>query len=80
MTMLIVRRGLSHSYMSFLRVYARNRGLELTVDRRTDERRQRQVDALPDRRQADRRGPPPHTWDLADFVAIEPPDKSPDTP
>ena len=74
MTMLIVRRGLSHSYMGFLGVYARNRGLKVTVDRRTEERRHGQVDALPERRQGDRRGPPPHTWDLADFIAVEPPD------
>ena len=74
MTMLIVRRGLSHSYMAFLRVYARNRGLVVTLDRRTEERRSRRVDALPDRRQAERRGPPPNTWDRADFVAIESPE------
>ena len=72
MTMLIVRRGLSHTYLSFLQMYARNRGLELMVDRRTEERRCRQVDTLPDRRQGDRRGPPPPTWDQADFIALEP--------
>ena len=74
MTMLIVRRGLSHSYMAFLRVFARHRGLEVTIDRRTGERRSREVTALPERRQAERRGPPPRTWDQADFIAIEPPD------
>ena len=74
MTMLIVRRGLSHSYMAFLRVYARNRGLEVTIDRRAEERRHRQTDILPDRRRGERRGPPPPTWQHADFIAIEPAD------
>ena len=74
MTMLIVRRGLSHSYMAFLRVYARNRGLEVTIDRRAEERRRRETDILPDRRRGERRGPVPRTWDQADFVAIEPTD------
>lgn len=74
MTMLIVRRGLSHSYMGFLRVYARNRGLEITLDRRAGERRRHDVAVLPERRQGERRGPPPDTWAHADFIAIEPPD------
>src|SRR6476659_5278097 len=43
-------------------------------DRRTDDRRDDTADndGDADRRQADRRRKPPFTWDLADFVVVEP--------
>jgi hypothetical protein len=48
----------------------------LTWDRRTDQRRDADADASTavkrDRRQNERRRQPPFTWDLADFVVVEP--------
>ena len=46
----------------------------VTWDRRTDQRRDAEASAgvERDRRQNERRRQPPFTWDLADFVVIEP--------
>jgi hypothetical protein len=46
----------------------------LTWDRRTDQRRDADASAAVkrDRRQDERRRQPPFTWDLADFVVVEP--------
>jgi hypothetical protein len=50
--------------------------VEVVWDRRRDDRRDAQVAAegdepQDDRRQTDRRKPPPFTWDTADFVVVE---------
>lgn len=47
----------------------------LTWDRRTDHRRDAAASAgvERDRRENERRRQPPFTWDLADFVVVEPP-------
>ncbi len=44
----------------------------LTWDRRTDQRRDASAGVRRDRRQNERRRQPPFTWDLADFVVVEP--------
>jgi len=74
-TKLIVRRGLSATYQVFLRVFADSRRLEVIEDRRSRDRRHQHESAPVDRRTGERRGPPPRTWDLADFIAVEPPEE-----
>jgi len=69
---LIVRRELEARYYDFLGAFARVRGLDLIVDRRQHERRQRVMPVDPDRRAGDRRGPPPDSWRTADFIVVEP--------
>ena len=69
---LIVRRDLEPRYNDFLRAFARVRGLDLIVDRRQHERRQRVMPVDPDRRASDRRGLPPDSWRTADFIVVEP--------
>jgi hypothetical protein len=44
----------------------------VTWDRRTNERRGDNASVKRDRRQIERRRTPPFTWDLADFVVVEP--------
>jgi len=70
---LIVRRDLDERYSDFLRAFARVRGLDLIVDRRFRERRQRTAPVEPDRRAGERRGAPPASWPTADFIIVEPP-------
>jgi hypothetical protein len=69
---LIVRRDLDERYSDFLRAFARVRGLDLIVDRRFEERRQRVASVERDRRTGDRRGSPPDSWRTADFIIVEP--------
>jgi len=70
---LIVRRDLDERYHDFLQAFARVRGLDLIVDRRQRERRQRAASVEHDRRTGERRGPPPDSWQTADFIIVEPP-------
>lgn len=69
---LIVRRDLDERYSDFLRAFARVRGLDLIVDRRQGERRQRVAPVDHDRRTGDRRDAPPDSWQNADFIIVEP--------
>ncbi len=66
---LIVRRGLSDEYYTYLQKFAKTRELEIVVDRRRGERRRGPQPAPEERRREERRGPVPETWKLADFVA-----------
>jgi hypothetical protein len=54
-------------------------GLPVVVDwdRRGGERRTAAVAPAADQRKADRRGTPPFTWELADFVLVEEPATTP---
>jgi hypothetical protein len=70
MQVLIVRRGLSERYYQLLQIFARTRGLEILVDRRTADRRRQQQPVEQDRRAHERRRPPPRTWAAADFVVM----------
>jgi len=69
---LIVRRDIDARYHDFLQAFARVRGLDLIVDRRQSERRQRVASVERDRRTGERRGPPPVSWQTADFIIVEP--------
>ncbi len=75
MDRLILRRGLPESYYEFLRVFAVTRGLVLTIDRRTGDRRQEPRGIDVDRRHGERRAEPPATWRTADFITVEDPKK-----
>jgi len=70
---LIVRKDLEPRYHDFLHAFARVRGLDLIVDRRHGERRQRVASVERERRTGERRGPSPDSWQTADFIIVEPP-------
>jgi hypothetical protein len=67
---LIVRRGARDRFRK-LKKKAAQLPVKVAWDRRRDERRAaaQQVDV--DKRKSDRRGDPPFTWDVADFVVID---------
>ncbi len=46
-------------------------GVDIIWDRRVGERRQRTAPIGIERRRADRRGPPPVSWDALDFVIVK---------
>jgi hypothetical protein len=48
--------------------------VEIAWDRRRGERRSANGACPDDQRKTDRRGAPPFTWDVADFVVVEDPD------
>jgi hypothetical protein len=70
MAVLLVRRGLGSLYYTSLRAFAASRNVEVVIDRRKGDRRQPGPPKPGDRRQTDRRGAPPPTWDRADFVVL----------
>jgi hypothetical protein len=71
MAQLIVRRGLAPSYYQFLKVFAAERQLDVILDRRKADRRNARQPVEQERRQNDRRGPPPSTWYAGDFVVVK---------
>jgi len=69
---IVVRRGAIRRFDA-LKTRTSELPVVVTWDRRTDERRDDDAtDAKGNGRQADRRRKPPFTWDLADFVVVEP--------
>jgi hypothetical protein len=70
---IVVRRGAIRRFDA-LKTRTSELPVVVTWDRRTDDRRDDTADndGDADRRQADRRRKPPFTWDLADFVVVEP--------
>jgi len=70
---IVVRRGAIRRFDA-LKTRTAELPVVFTWDRRTDDRRDDTADndGDADRRQADRRRKPPFTWDLADFVVVEP--------
>lgn len=68
---IVVRRGALRRFDA-LKVKTGELPVVVTWDRRTDDRREDAAAIKRDRRQADRRRTPPFTWDLADFVVVEP--------
>src|SRR6476620_5933722 len=70
---IVVRRGAIRRFDA-LKTRTSELPVVVTWDRRTDDRRDdtADTDGDADRRQADRRRKPPFTWDLADFVVVEP--------
>ncbi len=68
---LVVRSGLSERYYEFLAIFARVNRIGIILDRRAFERRHPDVGrAILERRLADRRGPPPATWQSGDVVVL----------
>lgn len=69
---IVVRRGAIRRFDA-LKTRTSELPVVVTWDRRTDERRDDDATgAKGNGRQADRRRKPPFTWDLADFVVVEP--------
>ena len=66
---IIVRRGASRRFDS-LKTNTAALPVEVSWDRRTDDRRESRQPASVERRAGDRRKPPPFTWDAADFVVV----------
>jgi len=70
---IVVRRGAIRRFDA-LKTRTSELPVVVTWDRRTNERRDEQEPkgAKRNRRQTERRRKPPFTWDLADFVVVEP--------
>jgi hypothetical protein len=70
---IVVRRGAMRRFDA-LKTRTTELPVVVTWDRRTDERRDADASAgvKRDRRENERRRQPPFTWDLADFVVVEP--------
>lgn len=74
---LIVRRG-AHDRFQKLKRKTADLPVEVTWDRRKQERRRLASDRGSDeRRKSDRRQTPPFTWELSDFVVVEKPPPQP---
>jgi hypothetical protein len=70
---IVVRRGAMRRFDA-LKTRTSELPVVVTWDRRTDERRDHHQTAAAkrNRRHAERRRKPPFTWDLADFVVVDP--------
>ena len=68
---IVVRRGALRRFDSLKRATA-ELPVTLTWDRRLAERRSPEGSATDERRKGDRRQNPQFTWELADFVVVEP--------
>src|SRR5436189_5080204 len=68
---IVVRRGALRRFDA-LKTKTGELPVVVTWDRRTDDRRNAAAALRRERRQTDRRRTPPFTWDLADFVVVEP--------
>jgi len=70
---IVVRRGAMRRFDA-LKTRTSDLPVVVTWDRRIDDRREagEPAEAKRDPRQEDRRRKPPFTWDLADFVVVEP--------
>lgn len=70
---IVVRRGAIRRFDA-LKTRTSELPVVVTWDRRSDDRRNEgdATDAKRNRGQAERRRKPPFTWDLADFVVVEP--------
>jgi hypothetical protein len=69
---LIVRRGALKRFDS-LKQNTADLPVKLSWDRRLQERRRAATGVEREARRIDRRKKPPFTWDVADFVVVEPP-------
>jgi hypothetical protein len=68
--LLIVRRECEEKFAFLQSSFARRDRVKVLLDRRAGERRRRQEPVGLDRRRTDRRGAPPPSWDLADYVLV----------
>ena len=70
--LLVVRKGLSPAFYFFCKMFAQERGLEMVLDRRRDERRRRQrPTASIDRRAQERRGAESNALEKDDFCVVK---------
>ena len=69
---IVVRVGALKRFDAFKRKTA-DLPVVVSWDRRKGERRTKGSEVARNRRQTDRRGRPPSTWELADFVVVERP-------
>lgn len=69
---IVVRRGKLRRFDA-LKTRTAELPVVVTWDRRVTERRENAVGGKGKRRPGERRRTPPFTWDLADFVVVEPP-------
>ena len=79
---IVVRRG-SLRRFDALKTRTAELPVVVTWDRRLSDRRGETAapaDAKRDTRETDRRRKPPFTWDLADFVVVDPPKRQKSTP
>ena len=67
---IVVRRGALRRFDSLMRKTA-ELPVEITWDRRLEERRASDETAGVERRAGDRRRRPPFTWEAADFVVVD---------
>jgi hypothetical protein len=74
MELLVVPRGMSAEYYKFLHVTARANGTEFLIDRRGIDRRREHGPLDVDRRNRDRRSPPPDSWTRDAFISIQRPE------
>jgi hypothetical protein len=70
---MVVRRGALRRFEK-LKQETAELPVVVTWDRRTSDRRAAQADIASGRRSNDRRQKPSFTWDMADFVVVEPQD------
>lgn len=71
MELLVVPRGMSAEYYKFLQVTARANGTQFLIDRRGIDRRREHAALDIDRRNLDRRSPPPDSWTRDAYVSIQ---------
>jgi hypothetical protein len=76
----ILRRGLSPEYYFYVKIFARQNGLDFLIDRRVADRRRGAGHVSQNRRSTDRRGPLPSTWNQADIVLPQSDTPEPKTP
>jgi hypothetical protein len=68
---IVVRRGALRRFDSLTRKTA-ELPVEISWDRRAENRRESSEPASVERRSSDRRKQPPFTWEVADFVVVDP--------
>jgi hypothetical protein len=68
----VVRRGCEDKLEFLKSTFVDRTRVRVILDRRQGERRRARMGVPVDRRKADRRGPPPPSWDLADYVLVLP--------
>jgi hypothetical protein len=71
---MVVRRNMTAAYYFFLEKFAKANSIELVQDRRLGDRREGSQPIPSERRNSERRGPLPATWEQGDFVLIRPAD------
>ena len=76
---MIVRRGATRRFEDLKKKTAHLQ-VEVVWDQRDTERRQDPCLSDSERRRKERRGPPPFTWDTADFVVVTPKPPAPRKP